>query len=413
MSAWYKLDTVGAIYAHTARDNWNGVFRLSAVLKSKINPLFLQKALDNALKNFECINVRLRNGLFWYYLESNSSQLEIEKDCNYPCRPFDINKKPHLLRLLYTNYRISVEFFHGLTDGGGGWIFLKFILKSYFELCGFCISTDIDCLNDTNKCFNIGNPYIRIADYSKGFLKRNTPKAYAIQLPKSIGERYYLTHFEFDCKKLKAVSKHFGIGIGELLLSILALSVNMYRKSVQQFGKNKTIINVSYDLRKRFGLQSMQNFFGYALIEVDGFDIESVLLNIKLALQRVDNDYLIKGVNTNLASQTKLLHKIVPRVIKDKILNLAYDWYGEKLATMSFSNYGQAAVPNEFFNYVDRLESSCGVARGFRLVESSAISFGNKTVLTLCVKSESTEFEKYVGLTINSLGLSAIVNSNR
>ena len=417
MGTWYKMDTVGIIYAPTANKKWCGVFGVSAVMLSPIDKDILQLALNQTMKTFNFFNVRLKHGFFWYYLEEHKNCVEIEKQCKYPCSPFEVSKGKHLMRVVYSSHRITVEFFHGLTDGSGGWIFLKALLFRYLSLCGLQFDSDANSVCNIAQSPKLAtlNAYDKIASPKNGFLNRKSNRAFKLNLPLAQGDRYYLTHFELDCTQLKAKAKNLIASVGELLVAVLVLSIEYCKYSLSNNKKGNIVVNLSYDLRKRFDIQTLRNFFGHALLEIQQTDLNiyEVLKQVQKCMRSVDDSYLLKCVNLNVSSKNNLFNKFVPLTIKKPILNLAYYMYGEKLATISFSNYGQAVVPKQFLQHIDRFESSCGVAKSNRLIEASAVSFANKTVLTVCVKSESTVLEQNVSKQLSNLGLAVKIDSNR
>lgn len=67
-----------------------------------------------------------------------------------PCQPLKVAQSgSQSLRVLYYGNRVSVEFFHVLTDGTGGMTFLKALTAEYLRLTGVCAQTD-DELWDMN-----------------------------------------------------------------------------------------------------------------------------------------------------------------------------------------------------------------------------------------------------------------------
>ncbi|MBQ2118790.1 MAG: hypothetical protein II192_07000, partial [Clostridia bacterium] len=129
---WMRLDNAAKIYPAAKRRKWTSLFRLSADLDREIDPAVLARAAEVTVKRFPSINVRLGEGLFWYYLEENDAPPLPREDGEAPCL---LMKKAELkrcaFRILYYRSRIAVEFFHSLTDGTGGMIFLKNLVAEY------------------------------------------------------------------------------------------------------------------------------------------------------------------------------------------------------------------------------------------------------------------------------------------
>ena len=131
---WMRLDNAAKIYPAAKRRNWTNYFRLSATLTEPVDVQVLRAALDVTVRRFPSIAVRLRRGVFWYYLEEISKAPAIEEDKSYPLVhvPFDDGRRCAFRVLVYKN-RLAVEFFHAVTDGTGGLIFLKTLTAEYLS----------------------------------------------------------------------------------------------------------------------------------------------------------------------------------------------------------------------------------------------------------------------------------------
>ena len=129
---WMALDNAAKIFPAARKRHWSNVFRLSATLSESIDKSVMQIALDVTVRRFPSIAVRLKNGLFWYYLEEIPRAPEILDEKPYPLArmPFDDIRKCAFRVLIYDK-RVAVEFFHALTDGNGGLIFLKTLVSEY------------------------------------------------------------------------------------------------------------------------------------------------------------------------------------------------------------------------------------------------------------------------------------------
>ena len=66
---WYKLDNAAKIYPASMSKKWTALFRVSATLNEKIDPVFLQDALERTAERFPGLSLKLKRGFFWYYLE--------------------------------------------------------------------------------------------------------------------------------------------------------------------------------------------------------------------------------------------------------------------------------------------------------------------------------------------------------
>jgi hypothetical protein len=66
---WFRIDNAGKVYPAAKYKNWHSFFRVSASLVDNVDVKILQDSLDATVKRFPSMSVRLKRGMFWYYLE--------------------------------------------------------------------------------------------------------------------------------------------------------------------------------------------------------------------------------------------------------------------------------------------------------------------------------------------------------
>ena len=139
-----SLDTSAIIYPPTVAKYNSNMFRLSMDLSIEVNPHRLTTALENIIKRFPYFSLSLHSGFFWYYLSEYSAQLKVYKDIGSPCRYLNPKNgaNGYLFKVLYSKNRIAIEFFHAITDGTGGLIFLKSLAAEYLRLSGYEVGED-------------------------------------------------------------------------------------------------------------------------------------------------------------------------------------------------------------------------------------------------------------------------------
>ena len=87
-SQWYRLDNAGILYSALQREEYSAIYRFSALMTEPVRPAALQNAIDRVLPRFPSFAVRIRRGLFWYYLEPNTAPGPFLKaDVANPCQP--------------------------------------------------------------------------------------------------------------------------------------------------------------------------------------------------------------------------------------------------------------------------------------------------------------------------------------
>src|SRR5210317_502277 len=118
---WLPLDNAAKIFPAVISNELTTVFRLSTVLKDRININNLISAVNLIKDRFPYYKVRLKKGFFWYYLEYADLRIPIEFEQDMPCRKFPAGGL--LFRILAVDNRLSIEFSHILTDGSGAFEF--------------------------------------------------------------------------------------------------------------------------------------------------------------------------------------------------------------------------------------------------------------------------------------------------
>ena len=132
---WYPLDNAAQIFPLVSKKRDTNSFRFSAVLKEDVDPILLKQALKETLNRFPTFSVRLKKGVFWYYLEQNDKDVIIREEDPYFCESNDYSlQNDYLFNLSYYQKRIVIEIFHGLSDVNGGIEFFKSILYNYLLL---------------------------------------------------------------------------------------------------------------------------------------------------------------------------------------------------------------------------------------------------------------------------------------
>ena len=129
---WYPLDDAAKIYPMSMTDGWMSVFRLSAYLDAPVEPSLLQLALGLTMPRFPFFATKIKRGVFWHYIDGVKRRFTVQPETELPCAPMNVAAgDSQSFRVLYYGRRVSVEFFHILTDGTGGLAFLTALLLAF------------------------------------------------------------------------------------------------------------------------------------------------------------------------------------------------------------------------------------------------------------------------------------------
>ncbi len=132
---WYKVDNVAKVFLATVTKRDTKTLRVSCTLKEEIDPDILQKAVLSAIQDRPQVQVRIRRGLFWHYMENTDILPEVTQESDRICPLLYTPAKAMLhYRVTYFNDRINLDIFHAITDGTGALEFLNIIVLDYLKL---------------------------------------------------------------------------------------------------------------------------------------------------------------------------------------------------------------------------------------------------------------------------------------
>ena len=135
ISKWIKLDNAATIYPATLSKKYAGMFRMSAQLKESVDKEILSMALNNVINRFPMYRYQLKQGFFWHYFRFNDNIPIIQDDFRNPLVRINFKQNSNFMfRVRIFNKRISVEYFHSLTDGYGGITFLLTLVAEYLRI---------------------------------------------------------------------------------------------------------------------------------------------------------------------------------------------------------------------------------------------------------------------------------------
>ena len=112
---WRKLDNTAKIFSMEDYTN-NNTFRLSVVLKEKINPSYLKDAVIRTLIDYPSYKVKIRAGFFWNYFEKNDNDVIIEEENEMPCESINFVMNNDYLFLNKDSEQLSDRYVRKIID---------------------------------------------------------------------------------------------------------------------------------------------------------------------------------------------------------------------------------------------------------------------------------------------------------
>lgn len=398
---WFPLDNAAKIYPAIVSDEVPVVFRLTAVLKQPVNIKVFQKVLLQVEERFPYYKVQLKEGFFWFYLEHLPGHIPIEVDNHLLCRKF--SKGTIFVRVLIRENKISVEFSHIVTDGGGGFEFLKTILIEYAKACGAVIADDF--------------PYIRLdskmveeeyEDAYKRYFKEEIPpmikRSKAFHLPYSLNPfpRFEQTVGIISLKQIKQVADVKQVNITVYLVSVYLFVLQEIFDALSpssKFKKNKRLrIQVPIDLRNIFMTKTMRNFSLFVMPEIDlrlgHYTFDEVLKSVYHQIQLESDEKLInKNIARNVGGEKKVYVRGIPLFLKSLLLRMKFYSLGTSQYSGVISNLGKIKLPPETENIIDHFMVVSPPPNRMLKINCGIVGFGDKIVLSFGNITKSKDFE--------------------
>ena len=418
---WMRLDNAAKIYPAAKRRNWNNFFRISATLTEPIDTGVLASALDVTARRFPSIAVRLRRGVFWYYLEEipKTPSIQPEKSCPLAHAPFHEVRQCAFRVLVYKN-RVAVEFFHALTDGTGALVFVKTLLAEYLsEKYGLSVPAEKGVLGRLEEPSpeELEDSFARYA----GDVTASRAESTAYHLsgtPERDGYKNLVTMM-IPAEKLRACAKEHGVSVTELLCAAMMQAIGeLQAEKVPNVRHRKPVkVLIPVNLRNLFHSRSLRNFASYITPEIDprmgdcSFSELCSLVHHKMGLENNRRTMRAKFA-ANVASERSPILRVMPLFIKNIAMKAVFDAVGECKSCLCLSNLGRVELPEVMVPYVQRMDFIIGVQA--RAPHDCGVVTWGDTVYINCIRSiQEPELEYRFYRVLHRLGLPVKVESNQ
>lgn len=417
---WLKLDNSAKIYPASRSRNWACLFRLSATMKEEVDKDILKTALAVTVRRFPSVAVRLSYGAFWYYLQELSEPPEISDEFGHPIELMkysDIRKCA--FRVLVYGNRIAVEFFHALTDGTGGLVFLKSLLAEYAERrYGESIPCECGILDRREEP--------REGELSDDFLKyagnvpmsRRESNAFHVKGEREPDGFMHATTFTADADELHTLAKSFGVSVTALICAVeMKALMDMQNERVASQRRRKPIkVLLPVNLRNIFPSVTVRNFALYITPEITpalgDYTFEEICKSVHHQMgAELTANRMRARITTNVNDEKSLIIKIMPLFIKNAVMKGVFNAVGDRKNSLNLSNLGVVKLPEELSRHVERMDFILNVPSSAPN-NSSVITFGGRTYISFVRNIRESELELRFHEILRDMGVRLKVESN-
>lgn len=387
-AVWYPLDSAAKVYPLSMGHGKMAVFRLSVYLKTEVVPQLLQLALTFTMGRFPSFATTLKKGFFWHYLDGWKGRYAVLPDDVPPCRAMKVGRTGAApLRVLWRDNRISVEFFHILTDGTGGMVFLKTLTAEYLRLLGTDCPKAHGVLDVTlpPEAGETANEFPRVLreKVSGGFADRA-----ALQLGGKLSpvNPCQVLRLKLSAQALARAAKDRGATVTAYLLSRMIVAC----RAAMEDTRGDISVQVPVNMRKIYPSRTLRNFALYCGVRfgAEGVrDADALLPGITDQLEQKASG---PAMDKMVASTEKLvaLARYLPLPVKFPVVQAVYGVLGDRIFTTTLSNLGVVQAPPDLAEQVESMDFVLGTARINRAL-CSLVTFGD--VASFCIAKQTTD----------------------
>ena len=420
---WLKLDNAAKLFPAIMSGELTSVFRITVFLKKPIKFTAIKEAVEITSRRFPYFSVSLGSGLFWYYLEYNHKLPRILTEEKIPCTAFASKRKNEpLYRILVKGNRISVEFIHILTDGGGAFEYLKSLLYTYFRLNGNNIPSDEEIILPESPISEE-----EIEDGYKRFFRRKIPppgkltKAWHLPFSLDGKPRLKIIRSQITLDKLLEVAGSHNVSVTEYMVSVYLFTLQMiYLEEKEKVKKQKRgvlRIEVPVNLRKKFPSKTMRNFSLFVLPEIDlrlgVYSFEEILKIVTYQLQTgADVKQITRFLSQNVGHEKSPFVRLLPLFIKSMAISAVYKRLGSNQCSGILTNLGRVKLPEEMENLIDTFEVVPTPPNTHVKISCAMVTFKNQLRLDFGNISRSTSFEMHFLKYLTESGIPVKVLNN-
>ena len=417
---WLRLDNAAKIYPAARRQNWSNVFRLSATLKEPVDVQVLQTALDITVRRFPSIAVRLRRGVFWYYLQQLSQVPEIRQENSYPLTQMSRDEtRKCAFRVIVYQRRIAIEIFHSLTDGNGALIFLKSLVAEYLQQkYGIHIPAEHGVLGRLEEPSEaeLEDSFLKYAGTVQASRQENT--AWHLSGTPEQAGFLNLTCFQLPVNAALEKAHEYGVSLTAFLCAAMMQALqNLQQEKVPDPKRRKPIkVLIPVNLRKLFPSRTLRNFAMYTTPEIlprlgeYGFEEICQIVRNCMAAEITPKQMSMK-IATNVNSERLMAVRVMPLFIKNMVMKAVFNTVGERKSCLSLSNLGAVTLPEAMVPYVERMDFILGV-QASAPYNCGVLSFGDTLYINFIRNIRESELEYHFYCVLRDLGLPVQVQSN-
>jgi len=380
---WYKIDNVAKVFLATVAKRDTRAFRLSCTLKENIEPELLQQAVLSAIQERPQVQVRIRRGIFWHYMEDTDILPKVTVENDRICPLLYVRAKAMLhYQVTYFKNRINLEMFHAITDGTGGMEFLNIIVLAYLKLKYPGNFTDVNIHSGASAGDLSQDSYRQFfgsKNLSRGVAQKTAYHPGGIKLPY---KQLQFFELQMPTAQILPKAKELKVSLTSYLGALWMIAI---RDEMPPMKRDMPVtISLPVNLRNYYPSKTARNFFNNVSV-THIFDkeitTEELAAEFDAAFKAQLTEENIKKQMDNFETMEYVAPvRVVPLFIKQLVVR-HFTKKSNKKVTMVFSNMGIQKPPASVGEQIENYSGFCSTNSLFSTM------FGYKDKLTLGVSS--------------------------
>lgn len=380
---WYKIDNVSKVFLATMGKRDTRSFRLSCTLKENIDPELLRQAVLSAIEDRPQMQVRIRRGLFWHYLEDTDVLPVVKEEDDRICPLLYVPSKTMLhYQVTYFGNRINLDMSHVLADGTGGIEFLNIIVLDYLK------RKYPGELNDLTIHSGASQSDLSQDSYRQFFGSKNLSRSSAGEAAYHLGgiklpyDQLQFFEISMPTSQVLPRAKELKVSLTSYMGALWMLAIH---DEMPPRKRNLPVtISLPVNLRNYYPSKTARNFFNSVNI-THVFDseitLEELAAEFDAELKSMLTEENIKKQMDNFETMEYVMPvRVVPLFIKQWVVR-HFTKKANKKVSMTFSNMGIQKPPAEVAEKIENYSGFCSTNTIF----STLFGYGDR--LTLGVSS--------------------------
>ena len=376
---WYRIDNVSKVFLATVGKRDTRSFRLSCTLKEDIDPEILQEAVTSAIDDRPQMQVRIRRGIFWHYMEDTDLMPVVKKEDDRICPLLYFPSKTMLhYQVTYFGRRINLDISHVLADGTGAMEFLNIVVLEYLrrkypgEFADIAIHSGASAGDLSQDSYR---QFFGSKNFSRGPARQKAYHLGGLKLP-----YHQLQFFEIQLmtSQIRPRAKDLNVSLTSYLGALWMLAI---REDMPPRKSNLPVtISLPVNLRNYYPSKTARNFFNSVNVS-HVFDheitLEELAKEFDVSLKEQLTEENVKKQMDNFETMEYFAPvRVVPLFIKQWVVR-HFTKQSNKKVSMTFSNMGVQKHPDPLGERIENYSGFCSTNTIF----STMFGYGDQLIL--------------------------------